>query len=164
MLAAPPTALFRVVHDPATVSRLVAARPLVMESIGEQVQRERFDLSSLAVQQWLIGLFKWRRQECVHFALLSQDSQVLWDEKLSEGDWTSVSINLRQIISRAIDIGASAVLLMHNHPSGDPQPSSTDIRETRRIASLLTQLELKLHDHLIVAANRIFSMRAAALI
>ena len=164
VLAASSTALSRFIDDPGLVSRLVATKALVMESIGEQLHRERFDISNSLVQRWLIGLFKWRRTEQVHCALLGHDMQLLWEERVSEGNLHDVRFDLRKIISRGIDVGASAVVLMHNHPSGDPQPSAADIQETRRIASLLKQLDLRLQDHLIVAANTIFSMRAAKLI
>jgi DNA repair protein RadC len=53
---------------------------------------------------------------------------------------------------------------MHNHPSGNVHPSGADIAETRRIASLLENLDLRLEDHLIVSGNAIFSMRGAMLI
>lgn len=164
VLAAPATALARYIADPWLVNRLAAAKALVMESIGEQLRRERFDISDRLVQHWLIALFKGCRTERVHFALLSHDLQLLWEEKVSEGNLHAVGLNLRKIVSRGIDVGASAVVLMHNHPSGDPQPSAADIDETRRIAALLKQLDLRLHDHLIVAANTIFSMRGANLL
>jgi DNA repair protein RadC len=53
---------------------------------------------------------------------------------------------------------------MHNHPSGEVKPSATDIEETRRIGYILTNLDMQLEDHLIVAENKIFSMRGAKLL
>jgi DNA repair protein RadC len=164
VLAAPSSALARLTDDPGLANRLAAAKALVIDSLGEQLSRERFDLSNRLVQLWVISLFKERRTERVHLALLDHQKRLLWEERVCEGNLNSVGLNLRKVVSRGIDVGASAVVLMHNHPSGDPQPSVGDIDETRRIASLLTHLDMHLHDHLIVADNRIFSMQAAKLI
>ncbi len=164
VVAAPSTALARFVDDPRTVFRLAAAKELVMEELGENLRRARFDISDRLVQLWIISLFKERRTERVHLALLGDAMQLLGEERLFDGTLQNVRINLRTIVSRGIEAGASAVVLMHNHPSGNPQPSAADIDETRKIASLLQHLDLHLQDHLIVAGNTIFSMRGANLI
>ncbi len=164
MLAAPSTALARFIDDPGLVNRLVAAKAIVSDVLGEQIRRARFDISNRLVQLWVVSLFKERRTERVHLALLGNDMQLLGEERLADGSLQNVRINLRKLVARGLEVGASAVVLMHNHPSGDPQPSAADIDETRTIASLLKHLDLHLHDHLIVAADTIFSMRGAKLI
>jgi DNA repair protein RadC len=164
VLAAPSTALARLIDDPGLVNRLIAAKAVVSDVMGEQIRRARFDISNRLVQLWVISLFKERRTERVHLALLGNNMQLLGEERLAEGNLQTVRINLRKLVARGIEVGASAVVLMHNHPSGDPQPSVADIDETRTIASLLKHLDLHLHDHLIVAADTIFSMRGAKLI
>lgn len=164
VIAAPATSLAAFIDDPRLVFRLAAAKELVMEGLGDQLGRARFDISDRLVQLWVISLFKERSTERVHLVLLGREMQLLGEERLFEGTLENVRINLRTIVSRGIDAGASAVVLMHNHPSGNPQPSAADIDETRKIAFLLKHLDLDLQDHLIVAGNRIFSMRGADLI
>lgn len=161
VLGAPASALGRVIDDPDLIERLGAARAAVMEGLSEQVQRIRFDLTDFALQQWIVGLFKGLRRERIHLALLDADRRLIFDEPLADGALDTVAGNLRRMVGRAIGLDAGAVVLMHNHPSGDVRPSREDIAETRRIAFLLGNLDLPLEDHLVVAGNAIFSMRQA---
>jgi DNA repair protein RadC len=78
---------------------------------------------------------------------------------LGEGACGFVSISLRALVSRAIDLGAAGVVILHNHPSGVSDPSEQDVADTRRLAQLLEKLDLALVDHLIVAGSSIQSMR-----
>ncbi|WP_298200759.1 JAB domain-containing protein [Novosphingobium sp.] len=161
VLGAPPSALARVLDDPDLIDRLGAARAAVMEGLSEQVQRIRFDLTDFSLQQWVVGLFKGLRRERIHLALLDADRRLIFDEPLAEGSLDRVAGNLRKLVGRAIGLDAGAVVLMHNHPSGDVRPSSEDIAATRRISFLLANIDLALEDHLVVADNAIFSMRQA---
>ena len=70
---------------------------------------------------------------------------------------------LREIIKRAMDLGAAAIIVVHNHPSGDPKPSRADIDITRLLADAGKKLGVTLHDHLIIAANGHASMKALGL-
>jgi DNA repair protein RadC len=67
-------------------------------------------------------------------------------------------------VKRVIELGASAVILVHNHPSGDPTPSQGDIEITRRLAAALSTLNVVLHDHVIVGRNREMSFRKSNLL
>jgi DNA repair protein RadC len=69
-----------------------------------------------------------------------------------------------RIMHRALDLNASAVILVHNHPSGDPLPSQADIEMTRRIIDAARTLEINVHDHLIIGRARQVSLRAEGLI
>lgn len=147
--------------DPALADRLSAARAAVLEGLGEQVRRVPFELTDFTLQQWIIGLFKGLRRERIHLALLDAHRHLIFDEPLADGTLQGVAGNLRKIVSRGLGLDAAGIVLMHNHPSGNVQPSPADITETRRIAALLGNLDLPLQDHLVVAGNAIFSMRKA---
>ena len=164
VLSASRYALASVVEDQTIVERLLAAKPAVLEGLGERVQRISFDLCDLALQQWIVGLFKGYRRERIHIALLDRSKRLIFDEPLSDGDLGKVDGSLRQIVRCSIDIDASGVVLMHNHPSGDVKPSAADVDETRRIAYILSSLDMHLEDHLIVGEDKIFSMKGAKLI
>jgi DNA repair protein RadC len=164
VLSARSAALGHIIDDPELVRRLAVARSVVLEGLGENVHRARFELTDLSLQQWIVGLFKGLRRERVHLALLDGDKRLIFHEPLADGDLRGVSGSLRRIVGSGIDVDASGVVLMHNHPSGNVHPSGADIAETRRIASLLENLDLCLEDHLIVSGNAIFSMRGAMLI
>ena len=164
VLSASPDALASLVEDQTIVDRLLAAKPAVLEGLAERVQRVSFDLRDLALQQWIVGLFKGYRRERIHLALLDRGKRIIFDEPLSDGDLGKVDGSLRQIVRSGIGIDASGVVLMHNHPSGDVKPSVADVDETRRIAYILSSLDMHLEDHLIVGEGKIFSMKGAKLI
>jgi DNA repair protein RadC len=164
VLSAKSEALAQFIDDPELVKRITVAKLVVMEGLGEQVRRATFELKDVSVQQWIVGIFKGLRLERIHLALLDSQKRLIADEPLSEGNLVGVKGNLRKIVSCGINVDATSIVIMHNHPSGDPRPSRADIEETRRIASLLQNLDLRLEDHLIVSGNAIFSMRGAMLI
>ena len=70
----------------------------------------------------------------------------------------------REVIKRALELSATAVILVHNHPSGDPTPSQADIQMTRAIIDIATPLGISVHDHLIVGKNGHASMKGLRLI
>ena len=164
VLSASTDALANVIDDQTIVKRLAAAKPAVMEGLGERAQRIAFDLHDVTLQQWIVSLFKGFRRERIHVALLDGGKRLIFDKPLNDGELGKVEGSLRQIVRWGVSIDASGVVLMHNHPSGDVKPSATDIEETRRIAYVLANLDMQLEDHLIVAENKIFSMRGAKLL
>jgi DNA repair protein RadC len=70
----------------------------------------------------------------------------------------------REIMRRALEVGAHGLVLVHNHPSGDPAPSAADVELTRSIAILGRQLEVTLHDHVVIARSGSVSLRAMGLL
>lgn len=164
VLLADAAALARVIGDEAIVDRLTATRSAVMEGLSEQVRRIPFDLGAIGIQRWVVGLFKGVRRERIHFALLDRSCRVIFDGLLADGELARVSGSMRQIVGSGLGMAASGVVLMHNHPSGDVEPSVADVEETRRIADVLMNLDMPLVDHLIVSDNAIFSMKGAGLL
>lgn len=164
VLTAQPTALSRVLQDPELVKRLGATRAAVLESLSETAQRSRFELADQNWQKWIVSLFKGLRRERIHLAFLDADQRLIAEQSLTDGDLKGVSGSLREIVRTGFGVDASGLVLMHNHPSGNAEPSRRDIDETRRISGLLGSLDIKLEDHVIVAGNTLFSMRGAKLI
>jgi DNA repair protein RadC len=76
----------------------------------------------------------------------------------------SINIPYRQIVHNALNCQAHSIVLIHNHPSGDPSPSRADKSQTRNIARVLKALDIHVDDHLIVAGDRLFSFYAAGLL
>lgn len=86
------------------------------------------------------------------------------DEVMHKGTVDQAAVYVREVIKRAIDLGSAAIILVHNHPSGDPAPSRADIDVTRTIAEAGKRLGIALHDHLIIGTGGHVSMRAQGLI
>jgi DNA repair protein RadC len=86
------------------------------------------------------------------------------DEKMSEGTIDETAVHIREVIRRAMDLGSAAIILVHNHPSGDPQPSRADIDLTRNVAEAAKRLGIAVHDHVIIGTKGHASLRALGLI
>jgi DNA repair protein RadC len=69
----------------------------------------------------------------------------------------------REVVRRALELSASAIILVHNHPSGDPSPSSADVDMTRQVVDAARSLRIAVHDHLVVGRNGVASFKALGL-
>ena len=97
-----------------------------------------------------------RHEEC--WVLFLNDRNYLAGKaKLSSGGGSSTVIDVRQVIRTALDKGASAIILVHNHPSGNPTPSPADIRQTDAVRKGVGAVGLNLLDHVVVADDSFFS-------
>jgi DNA repair protein RadC len=102
--------------------------------------------------------------ERVRVLHLNAKNMLIRDEVISEGSIDQATVHVREVIRRAIDLGSSAIILVHNHPSGDPAPSRADISLTRDIIDAGKRLNVAVHDHVIIGATGHSSMRALGLI
>jgi DNA repair protein RadC len=102
--------------------------------------------------------------ERVRVLYLNARNQLILDHELGDGTVDEAAIYPREVIRRGLDIGATALILVHNHPSGDPEPSRADIQITHRIAEAGRLLGIVVHDHVIVGHERHVSLRAKGLI
>ncbi|MDO7842601.1 RadC family protein [Sphingomonas immobilis] len=105
-----------------------------------------------------------RTNECVRVLHLNARNMLIRDEKMSEGTIDEAAVYVREVIRRATDLGSAAIILVHNHPSGDPAPSRADIEITRRVGQAGKPLGIALHDHIIIGAEGHSSLRAMGLI
>ncbi|MEY3703274.1 MAG: hypothetical protein RLZZ561_894 [Pseudomonadota bacterium] len=111
----------------------------------------RADLAALTVE----------RVRVLH---LNSRNMLIRDELMAEGSIDQAVIHVREVIRRAMDLGSAALILVHNHPSGDPSPSRADIQLTRDIAEAGRKLGITVHDHIIIGANGHSSMRTSGLL
>lgn len=95
---------------------------------------------------------------------LNTRNMLIRDEVMSEGSIDQAHVHVREVIRRAIDLGSASIILVHNHPSGDPAPSRADIDVTRAIFDAGKRLGITVHDHIIVGTGGQVSMRAMGLI
>jgi DNA repair protein RadC len=95
---------------------------------------------------------------------LNNKLKLIADEMMGDGTIDHAPVYPREIARRALELSAVAVILVHNHPSGDPKPSGQDIAMTRKIIDSLRAIEIEVHDHIIVGAEGLVSMKAIGLI
>lgn len=102
--------------------------------------------------------------ERVRVLFLNAKNVLIRDELMWEGSVDEAAVHVREVVRRALENHASAVILVHNHPSGDPSPSNQDIKLTREIVEAGRHLGVAVHDHIIVGARGHSSLRAMGLI
>lgn len=145
-------AAIKAVH--ATVLRAlrseIAARP-VLASWQALLDYLRVDLAHITTE----------RVRVLH---LNSRNLLIRDELMAEGSIDQAVVHVREVIRRAIDLGSAAIILVHNHPSGDPSPSRADIALTRDIVEAGRKLGIQVHDHVIIGGAGHSSMRAMGLL
>lgn len=101
-----------------------------------------------------------RETEQVRVMFLDRKNILIADEAQGEGTVDHVPVYPREVIRRALELNASALILVHNHPSGDPSPSQADIAMTEAIRAAAEVLSITLHDHIIIGKSRELSFRS----
>jgi DNA repair protein RadC len=102
--------------------------------------------------------------ERVRVLYLNAQNRLIHDEHVCDGSIDEAAIHPREVIRRGLDLGAAALILVHNHPSGSPEPSRADIQITSRIAEAGRLLGIVVHDHVIVGREGHVSLKAKGLI
>lgn len=95
---------------------------------------------------------------------LDSDRRVLGDPTLVDGGADAIELPMAGLLRGAVQAGAAAIILAHNHPSGDPAPSKADLETTRRLAAHGAAIGIRLHDHLIFAGAECCSLRGMGLL
>lgn len=159
-LAASPEALDEKLGGDAWVGRAVlAARALIAGGQRETLRQSAVDPASPALRTYLATLLSGKRHEVLHVIFADRARAYIADETLASGGRGALQTRFRALFHRAFELGANTVVLAHNHPSGDPSPSSADILATREFVRLAAALDLTLLDHLVVARGEVTSMR-----
>ena len=103
------------------------------------------------------------REEQFRLLFLDNKNRLMSDEVQHRGTINHTAAYPREVVRRALDLGAASIILVHNHPSGDPSPSTADIKLTHEIVAAAQPLGIKIHDHLIISRNDHVSLKAMGL-
>jgi DNA repair protein RadC len=98
-----------------------------------------------------------------HLLFLDRKNALIADERQQRGTVDHTPVYPREVVKRAIELGASALIMAHNHPSGDPTPSKSDIETTREVAKAAALLGVTLHDHIVIGRGRHASLKTLGL-
>ncbi|MDB6181112.1 RadC family protein [Paracoccus fistulariae] len=165
VLAAPPARLQQVKGaGPAVVQELK-----IVEAAAQRMARAKV-LHRPALSGWQDLLdychTSMAHREIEQFRVLYLDRKnvLIADEEQARGTVDHVPVYPREIIRRALELNASALILVHNHPSGDPTPSDSDITMTARITQAADCMGITVHDHLIIGKSRELSFRSEGLL
>ena len=127
--------------------------------------RERPVLGSWAdVLAYCRAAMAFAEREEFRLLFLDKRNGLIADEVQGSGTIDHTPVYPREIVRRALELSATAIVLVHNHPSGDPTPSSADIRMTQEIIAISAPMGITVHDHIIVGRNGHASFRGLKLI
>jgi len=141
----------------------------VIQAVAARFGRDRIDHEKPILSSWtqLIDYCHSQMafQPIEHFRVLFLDkkNRLIADEVQQTGTVDHTPVYPREVIKRSLELSATALILVHNHPSGDPAPSAADIRMTREIADVAKPLGIVLHDHIIIGKSGHASLRALKL-
>jgi DNA repair protein RadC len=164
LLSASADALRREGLKDATVAALKIAEATALRLLESRVEGQPVLSSWDALGDYLSAAMAHRRTEEVRVLFLNAKNMLIANEPLWQGSVDEASVHVREVIARAIALGATALIIVHNHPSGDPSPSQQDIRLTRDLVEAGRHMKITVHDHVIVGAAGRSSMRAMGLI
>jgi DNA repair protein RadC len=137
-----------------------AARRLARES----VQKRPVMASFKDVIDYCRSAMAYSDREEFRVLFLDKRNAILADEVMSKGTVDHTPVYPREIVRRALELGSTALILAHNHPSGDPTPSTADIRMTEEIVSVSSMMGIVVHDHLIIGKHGHASFKGLRLI
>jgi DNA repair protein RadC len=116
-----------------------------------------------AILEYIRAAMAFNEIEQFRILFLDKKNQLIADEVQQEGTVDHTPVYTREVVKRALELAASAIVLVHNHPSGDPTPSMADIEMTKKIVDAGQRLNVIVHDHVIVGRKGHFSFRANGL-
>lgn len=137
---------------------LAAGRAIVNIGMREIAVSQRVDCNDPALHDYLLAQLSREKEEHLLVLFLDAHHRLIAEELYTSGSTGFLLIRPRKLFSRALALGCHAIVLAHNHPSGDPNPSQQDIDATRRIAADGTCLEIALVDHLVIGHSQVTSM------
>jgi DNA repair protein RadC len=146
------------------VAALKIAQAAALRLLQEEVKERPVLGSWQALLDYLHADMAHNPVERVRVLFLNSKNMLIRDEEMSEGSVDEAAVYIREIIRRALEYHATALILVHNHPSGDPAPSQQDIRLTKDIIEAGRHLRIGVHDHIIIGTRGHSSLRAMGLI
>jgi DNA repair protein RadC len=165
VISAPPE---RLLEADGVGEAVVAALKVVEAAAGRLALgrlKGRSALSSWnALQDYLQVAMGHDRAESFRVLYLDRKNHLLADEVQQRGTVDHAPVYPREVVKRALDLGATALIMVHNHPSGDPTPSRADIEMTRQVIEASRAMGIVVHDHIVVGHGESASFKALGLI
>jgi DNA repair protein RadC len=146
-----------------------AANLKVFQSVATRFAREQIDVEKPILSSWseLIDYchraMAFESVEQFRILFLDKKNRLIADEVQQVGTVDHTPVYPREVIRRTLELSATAIILVHNHPSGDPSPSSADVRMTKDLNEIARQMGISVHDHIIIGRNGHASLKALKL-
>jgi DNA repair protein RadC len=148
----------------AAIAELKIVQAAAAELARGAVQKREVLGSWSAVVDYCRAAMAFDDKEAFRILFLDKRNQLIADEKQQSGTVDHAPVYPREVVKRALELSATAIILVHNHPSGDPTPSRADIQMTQAIVEVARPLGIAVHDHIIVGKDGHVSFKAKQLI
>lgn len=140
------------------------AQAAALRLVSEPVREQPILASWQALLDYLRADMAHLVHERVRVLHLNGKNRLIRDELISEGSIDEAAIHVREVIKRALELGSASLILVHNHPSGDPTPSRQDIQLTKAVVAAGRPLNIAVHDHIVIGMDGYSSMRSQGLL
>jgi DNA repair protein RadC len=160
VLSAEPAALMSVSGcGEAAAAHLAAVREAGLRLARAELRERPLLGSWQKVVDYCTARIGFAEVEEFHLLFLDRKNGLIADERQQRGTVDHTPVYTREVVKRALELGATALIMVHNHPSGDPTPSKADIETTREVARAAATLGITLHDHIVIGRNRYASLK-----
>ena len=132
--------------------------------LADRIIDKEFVRSADEVMAYLKHSLRDKNREAFLVIYLNGRNQILKMEELFKGTLTTSAVYPREVVKRALDNNAAALVFVHNHPSGNPNPSQDDLTITKKLKEAAKAIDVSIHDHLIIAGNEVYSFADHGLI
>lgn len=148
----------------AAVSSILIIQAATQRLLQEQMMEKPIIQSWTALLDYAKAIMAHNKIEEFRIIFLNRRNEVIRDEVQQRGTIDHTPVYVREVVKRALELGAASIILMHNHPSGDHTPSRADIDITQQVADAARAVGIKIHDHVIVSERGHYSFRANGLL
>jgi DNA repair protein RadC len=143
---------------------LKIAQAVARRYLADRVVDKDFIRSSKEVLEYLQHNLRDKNREVFMVIYLNGRNQIIKMEEVFEGTLSTSAVYPREVVKRALDNEAAALVFVHNHPSGNPNPSKEDLTITNKLKEASQSIDVVVHDHLIIAGNEVYSFTDHGLI
>lgn len=127
--------------------------------VKTEIEEDSDTISSLSSIKDRYSHLKQKQKEHLYALYLNNDNQVIGDKLISLGQSMQTSLDVKDIVRTAVLTDASAVILIHNHPSGNSEPTEADLEATDKVRKCLQSFSIQMLDHVIISRNECYSMK-----
>jgi DNA repair protein RadC len=149
---------------PAVATELKAIQAVIEFVLLEQAKSRPVVSSWSSLVSYCTKALAHENREQFRVLYLDAKNQIIRDEIHSEGTVSQTSVYPREVVRRALELGAANLILVHNHPSGDGRPSAADVEITKQIVAAAKTMAIGVHDHLVIGRNVTVSFKSLGLL
>ncbi len=147
----------------SVVTELKLVRAAALRFMQSEIVQRTVLASSRQVIDYLLAAQRYEHREQFRILFLDKRNRLVADEVQQQGTVDHTPVYVREVVKRALELSATAIILVHNHPSGDPTPSRADVDMTKHIVATAGPLGISVHDHIIVGRDGHASLKSLGL-